>query len=62
MAMPGGGGYGAALEREPARVREDVLDGFVTREGAQRDYAVVLDDELNVDVDATGKARSSAAS
>jgi mannose-6-phosphate isomerase-like protein (cupin superfamily) len=41
----GGGGFGNALEREPERVREDVLDGYVTLEGAERDYGVVLDPE-----------------
>ncbi|MDJ0388814.1 hydantoinase B/oxoprolinase family protein [Roseomonas sp. E05] len=30
----GGSGYGAPEEREPARVEEDVRDGYVSREGA----------------------------
>jgi N-methylhydantoinase B len=40
-----GGGFGSPLEREPERVREDVLDGYVTRESAEQDYGVVLDPE-----------------
>lgn len=39
----GGGGYGDPLERNPASVREDVLDGYVTVEGARVDYGVVID-------------------
>ncbi len=39
-ASPGGGGYGAASERDPDAVRRDVDDGGVTPEGAERDYGV----------------------
>lgn len=42
ILTPGGGGYGNAFERAPEQVLEDVLDGLVTREGAQRDYGVAL--------------------
>ncbi len=58
MAMPGGGGYGEAFERDPSAVREDVIDGLVTREAAQRLYGVVLGDDLTLDEDATRRARS----
>jgi N-methylhydantoinase B len=40
---PCGGGYGNPLERDPALVLEDVLDGFVSIESAERDYGVVID-------------------
>jgi N-methylhydantoinase B len=40
-----GGGFGNPLERDPDLVREDVLDGYVTRESAEQDYGVVLDPE-----------------
>ena len=46
----GGGGFGPPGERDPERVRADVLDGYVSREAAERDYSVVLDDALAVDV------------
>jgi N-methylhydantoinase B len=39
-----GGGYGNPLERDPALVLEDVLDGKVSPEVAERDYAVVIED------------------
>jgi N-methylhydantoinase B len=54
----GGGGFGDPLERDPGRVREDVLDGYVTRAGAKSDYGVVLRDDLTVDADATGRLRA----
>lgn len=39
----GGGGYGDPLDRSPARVAEDVLDGKILAEQAETDYAVVVD-------------------
>jgi N-methylhydantoinase B len=39
----GGGGWGDPLERDPKRVRDDVVEGFVSVERARRDYAVVVD-------------------
>ena len=53
----GGGGFGNAWERDPALVREDVIDGYVTREGAERDYGVVLEDDLSIDEKTTRKRR-----
>ena len=61
----GGGGFGAPLDREPERVMTDVRDGYVTIEGAARDYGVVVvgdpeeDPEgLSVDAEATGRLRN----
>jgi N-methylhydantoinase B len=45
MYTGGGGGFGNPLERDSARVRSDVIDGFVSLEAARRDYGVVLDPE-----------------
>lgn len=53
----GGGGYGHPWERDPRLVREDVLDGYVTREGAERDYGVILSEDLSVDEEATRRRR-----
>jgi N-methylhydantoinase B len=39
----GGGGWGDPLERDPALVLRDVLDDWVSIEGARRDYGVVID-------------------
>ncbi len=54
----GGGGFGPAYERDPKLVREDVLDRYVTREGAERDYGVVLRDDLTIDEQATADRRA----
>ena len=53
------GGYGPPGERDPEHVRTDVRDGYVSREAAERDYDVVLDDALAVDVAATERLRAS---
>ena len=61
-----GGGWGDPLERDPDAVRRDVRDGYVTIEGAARDYGVVitgdpdLDPEgLVLDAQATSELRAS---
>ena len=38
--VPGSGGYGPPAARDPERLREDLRDGYVTPEGAKRDYGV----------------------
>ncbi len=58
----GGGGYGDPAERNPERVREDVLEGWVTLDAARELYRVAfvgsIDDEsLAVDVAATAALR-----
>ncbi|BCH28174.1 5-oxoprolinase [Mesorhizobium sp. L-8-10] len=59
----GGGGFGAAFEREPARVLADVIEDKVTVEGAARDYGVVIDrSTLSVDIAATNALRAAAVS
>jgi N-methylhydantoinase B len=42
LQAAGGGGYGDPLEREPARVCEDVLDGYVSVERAAGTYGVIV--------------------
>ena len=46
MRAPGSGGYGPPSERDPARLREDVLNGYVTREAAAERYGNSRADEL----------------
>ena len=52
------------MERDPAAVLEDIIDGYVTQAGAVRDYGVVvreIDGELDqweIDEAATGAARA----
>jgi N-methylhydantoinase B len=38
----GGGGWGDPLRRDPDAVKRDVRDGYVSVEGARRDYGVVV--------------------
>jgi N-methylhydantoinase B/oxoprolinase/acetone carboxylase alpha subunit len=40
MEAPGSGGYGPPADRDPARLLEDLADGYVTGEGARRDYEI----------------------
>lgn len=41
----GAGGYGDPLERDPGRVLDDVLDGYVSIQAARQDYGVVLTED-----------------
>ena len=55
----GGGGWGDALEREPAVVRRDVVRGLLTAEAARDGYGVALDGDGNeVDRAATDELRA----
>jgi len=54
----GGGGYGDPHERPPKTVREDVVDGYVSRDQAREAYGVVVTDEEIIDWDATRDLRS----
>jgi N-methylhydantoinase B len=54
----GGGGFGPPVERDPERVRSDVLDGYVSRAAAASEYGVVLDDAVTVDAAATERLRA----
>ena len=53
MQISGGGGYGDPFERDVAAVQDDVRAGYVSVEGARRDYGVVLD-PVTVEVDDLG--------
>jgi len=51
LNLPGGGGYGDPLARDPELVRRDVIAGYISPDAAARDYGVVVrftgkDDEL----------------
>lgn len=54
--LPGGGGWGDPLDRDPQAVYEDYRDGFVSLSGAHDDYGVVID-KSGVDQSATNKLR-----
>jgi len=53
----GGGGWGDPLVRDPQAVLDDVIDEYVSVEGASRDYGVVLNgslEELTLEIDEVG--------
>ena len=59
----GGGGWGDPLERDPEKVLEDVIEGFITAEAAKKEYGVGLkpaqgENPYELDHDATREARS----
>lgn len=55
----GGGGFGPAVERDPQRVRQDVLEGYVSADFARDQYGVVLSADLTIDEAATAAQRAS---
>lgn len=66
LSLPGGGGYGDPLEREPDLVRGDVEGGLVSEERAREVYGVVLHvshqrGRYTVDAEATAQRRAEAA-
>jgi N-methylhydantoinase B len=40
MFTPGSGGFGPPMERDPAALGRDLVDGYVSAPGAQRDYGI----------------------
>jgi len=58
LLSAGGGGRGYAYERDLARVLEDVRQGYVSVEGARKDYGVVIDPpRMTVDLSKTNALR-----
>ena len=53
----GGGGYGDPYSRDPARVRQDVQEGLVSRRRARQVYGVALKSNGRVDEEATKQLR-----
>ena len=60
LETPGGGGFGDPRLRDPALVVRDVQYGYVSKQSAHRDYAVVLTAEGKLDQHATAKLREEA--
>ena len=54
----GGGGYGAPVERDPARVAKDVREGWISRDRAREIYRVALTEAGAVDEPATRALRA----
>lgn len=57
IRLPGSGGYGSPVKRDPKAVRWDVINGKISMESARKDYRVVFDEEMGVDMEATGTLR-----
>jgi N-methylhydantoinase B len=53
-----GGGFGAPVDRDPARVRKDVLEGWISEQRAAEIYGVILDSHHRVDEEATMSRRA----
>lgn len=59
LELPGGGGVGSPMERDPQRVLEDVSSGYVSPEVARDVYGVHIDPvAMTIDEDRTRAARS----
>jgi N-methylhydantoinase B len=58
VEFAGGGGWGSPYERDPERVRGDVVRNYVSPARAREDYGVVLTSELAVDAEATARLRA----
>ena len=41
----GGGGWGDPRKRDHAKIKWDVLNGYISIEAAKRDYGVIIDPE-----------------
>jgi N-methylhydantoinase B len=54
----GGGGYGAPMERDPAAVLQDVVEGWVTRQRAEAIYGVAIDQSGEIDMQKSAALRA----
>jgi N-methylhydantoinase B len=63
LDTPGGGGFANGFARDPALVLRDLREGYVTLEGARRDYGVAAKrqgDDYAIDENETARLRASA--
>jgi len=56
--MPGGGGYGPPLERDPEAVARDLRDGYIDEAAARDVYGVSIRADFSVDAEATRALRA----
>ncbi len=61
IRLPGSGGYGSPVKRDPEAVRWDVINGKISMKSARKDYRVVFDEEMGVDMEATRTLREETA-
>jgi len=57
LDTPGGGGHGDPATREPQRVLDDLAEGYISAEAAERQYGVVRKDDGTLDAAATAARR-----
>jgi N-methylhydantoinase B len=58
LQTAGAGGYGDPYRRDPQRVRQDVIEGFISVERAKEAYGVVLNAKTHeIDAAATRAER-----
>ena len=50
LAFPGGAGYGDPAQRDPERVKDDLIRGYISAEAAKADYGF-SDDEIRAALD-----------
>ena len=62
LAETRGGGYGSPLERDPARVKHDLDEGWISRERAEAVYGLALAADGSIDLAATQARRAAMAS
>jgi N-methylhydantoinase B len=60
IRLPGSGGYGSPLDRDPEQVRWDLLNNKIGAESAEKAYGVVFNPDITVDDEKTSKARETA--
>jgi N-methylhydantoinase B/oxoprolinase/acetone carboxylase alpha subunit len=60
-AIPGGGGFGDPLERDPEDVARDVREQYVSRAAAESDYGVRIAPDGTVDTGSTAALRATRA-
>lgn len=53
----GGGGYGDPLDRDPEKVRKDVVEGYVSLQSASDIYGVLLREDMSLDEMSTHERR-----
>jgi N-methylhydantoinase B/oxoprolinase/acetone carboxylase alpha subunit len=53
MQLAGGSGFGDPRERPLEKIEADLLNGYVTAEGAARDYGIVIGADGRLDRAAT---------
>jgi len=60
IVTPGGGGWGDPMKRDPAKVAEDVREGYISRRRAKEAYGIVLDGKVGTPAKVTGQLRKKA--